>query len=143
FNETLEQRIHEATTQLTASTQRLEQQLREMTAMSDVALALGSTMDVETLLGMIMEKSKEVMQAEASSLLMLDQDASLLRFQVALGTAGVALQSTTMALGPGIAGWVAQTGEPLLVPDAYQDPRFDPSFDQRTGFRTQSILTVP
>ena len=143
FNETLEQRVHEATTQLTASTQRLEQQLREMTAMSDVALALSSTMEVQTLLGMIMEKSKEVMQAEASSLLMLDQDASLLRFQVALGTAGGALQSTTMAVGQGIAGWVAQTGEPLLVPDAYQEPRFDPSFDQRTGFRTRSILTVP
>jgi GAF domain-containing protein len=38
---------------------------------------------------------------------------------------------------------VAQTGEPLLIPDAYQDPRFDPSYDKRSGFRTRSILTVP
>jgi adenylate cyclase len=143
FNETLEHRTREATTQLATTAQRLEQQLREMTAMSDVALALTSTMDVHTLLGMIMEKSKEVMQAEASSLLMLDQEAGLLRFHVALGTAGTALQSATVPLGHGFAGWVAHTGEPLLVPDAYQDERFDPSFDQRTGFRTRSILTVP
>jgi class 3 adenylate cyclase len=48
-----------------------------------------------------------------------------------------------VALGHGIAGWVAQTGAPLLIPDAYQDPRFDPSYDKRSGFRTRSILTVP
>jgi adenylate cyclase len=92
---------------------------------------------------LIMDKSKEVMRAEASSLFMLDQEAGLLRFHVARGTAGATLRSATVALGHGIAGWVAQTGEPLLIPDAYQEPRFDPSYDKRSGFRTRSILTVP
>jgi class 3 adenylate cyclase/DNA-binding response OmpR family regulator len=142
-NETLEQRVSETMSQLTGSTQVQEQQLREMEATSAISLALTSLMDVDELLTLVMDKSKEVMRAEASSLLMLDQEAGLLRFHVARGTAGEALRSATVARGHGIAGWVAQTGAPLLIPDAYQDPRFDPSYDKRSGFRTRSILTVP
>jgi len=83
------------------------------------------------------------MTAEASSLLVLEPETGKLQFVVARGTAGPALKSTTVDLGQGIAGWVAQTGEPLLIPDAYRDARFDPSYDERTGFHTRSILTVP
>jgi class 3 adenylate cyclase/DNA-binding response OmpR family regulator len=143
FNKALEQRVSEARVQLTSAAEVQAQQLREVEATSAISLALTSLMDVDELLTLIMDKSKEVMRAEASSLLMLDQEAGLLRFHVARGTAGAALRSATVALGHGIAGWVAQTGEPLLIPDAYQDPRFDPSYDQRSGFRTRSILTVP
>ena len=46
-------------------------------------------------------------------------------------------------LGVGIAGHVARTREPLNVPDAYADPRFNPQFDRDTGFRTRSILCAP
>ena len=143
FNVALEQRVSEAMAQLTRAGEVQAQQLREMEATLAISLALTSLMGVDELLTLIMDKSKEVMRAEASSLLMLDQAAGLLRFHVARGTAGAALRSATMALGHGIAGWVAQTGEPLLIPDAYQDLRFDPSYDKRSGFRTRSILTVP
>ena len=143
LNETPAQRVSETMPRLTGSTEVQEQQLRAMEATSAISLALTSLMDVDELLTLVMDKSKEVMRAEASSLLMLDQEASLLRFHVARGTAGAALRSATVALGHGIAGWVAQTGAPLLIPDAYQDPRFDPSYDKRSGFRTRSILTVP
>lgn len=120
-----------------------EQQLREMEAMSAVSQAMSSLLDPHELLTLVMDKSKEVMRAEASSLLLLDKEAGVLRFHVARGTAGEALRSATVQLGHGIAGWVAQTGEPQLIPDAYQDPRFDSSYDKRSGFRTRSILTVP
>lgn len=143
FNETLAQRVCDATSTIQEYTQLLERRLHEMEAMFEVSLALSSVMDVHRLLEMVMEKSKEVMHAEASSLLLLDQETGKLRFHVAQGTAGATLRSVTVELGQGMAGWVAQTGEPLLIPDAYQDPRFDPSFDQRSGFHTRSILTVP
>jgi CheY-like chemotaxis protein len=143
FNETLAQRVHEATAQIQDDAQLLERRLHEMEAMAAVSLALSSVMDVDRLLELIMDTSKDVMHAEASSLLLLEPEIQALRFQVARGTAGAALQSVTVALGQGIAGVVAQTGESLLIPDAYQDPRFDPSYDQRSGFRTRSILTVP
>jgi|GEM_PF-392807 len=143
FNENLEQRVEAATAQIKNYTQLLERRLREMEAMRDVSIAISSVMDVNLVLTLIMDKSKEVMNAEASSLLMLDKNLGKLRFHVARGTAGAALQSVTVDLGQGIAGWVAKTGEPLLIPDAYKDPRFDPSYDKRSGFRTRSILTVP
>jgi len=46
-------------------------------------------------------------------------------------------------IGRGLAGHAAATGETINIPDPYSDPRFDPSFDQRTGFRTRNILAVP
>ena len=95
------------------------------------------------MLEMIMEESKEVMSAEASSLMMLDEERQELVFQVATGEKGEALREIRIPLGRGIAGWVAQTGEPLLVPDAYENPHFNPESDRRSGFRTRSVLCVP
>jgi two-component sensor histidine kinase len=45
--------------------------------------------------------------------------------------------------GKGIAGWVAQHGKPLLIPNVGEDPRFYPGVDKMTGFETTSILCVP
>ena len=111
-------------------------------ALSEVSVAINS-LAVDIVLGQILDLSKEVMTAEASSLLVLDKSIGKLRFHVAKGEAAAALKSVTVELGQGIAGLVAQSGEPLLIPDAYKDPRFDPSYDRRTGFHTHSILTVP
>jgi len=143
FNDILAQRVHEATAQIQDDAQLLERRLREMEAMAVVSLALSSVMNVDRLLELIMDKSRDVMHAEASSLLLLKPETQRLHFHVARGAAEAALRSMTVALGQGIAGVVAQTGEPLLISDAYQDPRFDPSYDQRSGFQTRSMLTVP
>src|SRR5262249_22664338 len=48
-----------------------------------------------------------------------------------------------LALGEGVAGWVAQTREIVNIPDAYDDQRFQPSIDLKSGYRTRSILSVP
>ena len=136
FNEILAQRVTEAT-------EDLKRRVRELTALTEASMAINSVMNTDRLLEQILELSREVMTAEASSLLVLEPETGKLEFVVARGTAGPALKSTTVDLGQGIAGWVARTGESLLIADAYQDARFDPSYDQRTGFHTRSILTVP
>ena len=106
LNETLAKRVLERTAKIMDYNQILEQQLQEMEAMSDVSLAINSVMDVNLVLEMIMDKSKDVMNAEASSLLMLDKDTGKLRFHVAKGTAGKALESATVNIGQGMrAGW--------------------------------------
>ena len=136
FNEILNQRVVEAT-------HDLQRRVKELTALTEASLAINSVMNAERLLEKILELSRDVMTAEASSLLVLDRETGQLHFVVARGTAEQALKSATVGIGQGIAGWVAQTGEPLLIADAYQDPRFDPSYDQRTGFHTRSMVTVP
>ena len=128
---------------VTETTEDLKRRVRELTALTEASRAINSVMNTDRLLEQILELSREVMTAEASSLLVLEQETGKLQFVVARGTAGPALKSTTVDIGQGIAGWVAQTGEPLLIADAYQDDRFDPSYDQLTGFHTRSILTVP
>ncbi len=46
-------------------------------------------------------------------------------------------------IGSGIAGYVAKTGEPLNIPNAYEDERFNRSIDQKTGYHTKSLLCMP
>ena len=50
---------------------------------------------------------------------------------------------TRCAVGTGIAGYVAETGETLNVRDAYNDPRFNRAIDEQTGYSTKSILCMP
>ena len=121
----------------------LNRRLAESDALRQVAAAISSVMEVQPLLEMIMEKSKEVMDAEASSLMLLDEETQELVFNVATGEKGAAIREIRLPLGKGIAGWVAQNKEPLLVPDAYEDPRFNRDADKMSGFHTRSILCVP
>lgn len=136
FNEELERKVRGATAEI-------RYRLTESTALNEVAAAISSVMEVQPLLEMIMEKSKQVINAEASSLMLLDEERRELVFHVATGEKGEAVREIRLRLGQGIAGWVAQTGEPLVVADAYQDPRFNPEPDKKSGFRTKSILCVP
>jgi diguanylate cyclase (GGDEF)-like protein len=56
---------------------------------------------------------------------------------------GVETVEIRFPVGVGIAGSVGKTGEIVNIPDAYQDPRFNPEFDRKTGYRTRSILCIP
>ncbi len=135
-NQELDQRVK-------AAGDELDRRLAESQALSQVAAAISSVMEVQPLLEMIMGKSKEVMYAEASSLMLLDEETQELVFNVATGEKGAAIKEIRLPLGVGIAGWVAQNRVPLLIPDAYEDPRFNPEADKRSGFRTRSIVCVP
>jgi adenylate cyclase len=139
----LEQSTHVLEARVQQATATLQRRLRELSGMIDVARSIISVLDLDSLFTQIMQLSKDVMSAEASSLLVADAGTRTLRFLVATGAAGKAIAGGTIQFGQGIAGYVAETGESVLIPDAYQDPRFDPSYDRRSGFRTRSILTVP
>ena len=135
-NQELDQRVK-------AAGDELDRRLAESQALSQVAAAISSVMEVQPRLEMIMGKSKEVMYAEASSLMLLDEETQELVFNVATGEKGAAIKEIRLPLGVGIAGWVAQNRVPLLIPDAYEDPRFNREADKRSGFRTRSIVCVP
>lgn len=110
----------------------------------EVAGLITSSLDLEEVLERIMTTSREVMEADASSLMLLDESKGELVFQVAQGRVGEKLrEGFRLPLGKGIAGAVCLTGEPILVEDAYTDPRFHRDFDDRTGYRTKSLICVP
>jgi sigma-B regulation protein RsbU (phosphoserine phosphatase) len=126
--------------------QDLQQQglIRKLKQCLDVCRLINSTLELSEVLERIMTTSKEIMQADACSLLLVDENTDELVFQVAHGSVGDQLkQGFRLPRGKGIGGHVCDTGAPLLIADAYQDPRFHRDFDQRTGYRTRSILCVP
>lgn len=123
--------------------EQLEGMVQELNYLHQVSQRISEKKDIDVLLHEIMESCKEVTNAEASSLLIYDEDEDNLYFEVALGIGGEAVKKIICNMGEGIAGWVALNRQPLLVPDCYADERFNPDFDKQSGFVTRSMLCVP
>lgn len=110
----------------------------------DTAAVLNSSLDIEHLLPLVMISARDLLEAEASSLFLLDKKHNHLYCEVAIGEKGKTLkQYLRLEMGEGIAGWVAENKKPLLLEDAYQDQRFDQSWDKVSGFKTKSIICIP
>src|SRR5262252_2943695 len=118
-------------------------QNQEVTIFHDVAKALTSSLDLDSILQTIMEKMAEYFRPDTWSLLMVDEEHNELYFAIAVGDAAEALKDVRLKVGEGIAGWVAKNGEQLIVPDVYTDPRFATRIDEVTQWETRSIICVP
>jgi diguanylate cyclase (GGDEF)-like protein len=116
---------------------------QELTIFHDVAKALTSSLDLDSILQTIMEKMAEYFRPETWSLLMVDEQKNDLYFAIAVGAAAEVLANERVKVGEGIAGWVAKHGQTLIVPDVANDPRFSRRLDQVTRWQTQSIICVP
>jgi phosphoserine phosphatase RsbU/P len=122
----------------------LERQIYNLTKLVNINSMINSTLDMGRLLTVIMETIKDIMETDASTLLLYEERSNDLVFKVALGEAGKELtERYRMKLGQGIAGWVAEMRKPLVINDTYNDPRFDPEFDKKTGFVTRAIVCTP
>lgn len=104
---------------------------------------LASTLNLTFVLERLLEKAKEILEAEASSLMLLNEEKQELYFHTILGEKSEKLRNITLKLGEGIAGWVAQHREPLLIEDCTKDPRFYRKADETSGFQTKSMMCVP
>ena len=120
-------------------------------ALRDVGLALGTTLDLDSLLRLILERTTEALEAERATLFLLESKADRSTtpptrsetMLVSRVTEGGEVDEISLHLGQGIAGEVARTGTVANVRDAYLDPRFSRAWDERSGFRTRSVLCVP
>src|ERR1700730_4887117 len=110
----------------------LKRQVERLSLFHDVGKTLASTLDLQKILQTIMERISDILQPDTWSLLMLDENAQELYFEIAIGAGADKLKDVRVKLGEGIAGWVAQHAEPLLVEDAKKDPRFSSRFDELT-----------
>ncbi len=130
--------------ELKAQLASCQERIRRLSMCMEVSRLISSSLNLGEVLDRIMTTSRKLMQADASSLMLLDEKSGDLVFQVAQGQVGERLrEGFRLPKGQGIAGCVCQSGEPILVEDAYKDPRFHKDFDERTGYRTRSILCVP
>jgi diguanylate cyclase (GGDEF)-like protein len=115
----------------------------EVTVFHELGKALTSSLQLDQVLRTIMEKINEVLRPDTWSLLLMDVDKGELYFQIATGTGAEALKDVRIKLGQGLAGWVAQTGEVVVVPDTSKDSRFFAQVDEKTKMETRSIVAVP
>ncbi|UCG07141.1 MAG: sigma 54-interacting transcriptional regulator [Desulfobacterales bacterium] len=109
----------------------------------EISTWVSSVQDLDQLLELIIETATRMMDAKASSLLLLDPRTKKLYFKVATGAKKEDVKRFEIELGQGIAGYVAQTGESLLIPDVSKDPRWYKEISESIGFRTRSIACVP
>jgi adenylate cyclase len=112
----------------------------KMAILLDVATSLSQTLDLDILIHNIIKKVTEILDAERSSLFLLDHDTDELWSKVAQGTEFAEIR---FPCSEGLAGHAVSTGQVLNIEDAYEDPRFNPAFDRATGFRTKSVICVP
>lgn len=95
------------------------------------------------LLEIIVHKSSEVVDADRSTLFLVDHREKRLWTVVAEGMSAGTEHILTLPLGAGIVGHVAGTATQLIINDAYSDPRFDRSVDSRTGYHTRNLVATP
>lgn len=119
------------------------EKLKKLDRLLDVTKNINSTLNKDELLKVIMHSAEIVMDAEASSLMMLDEETGELVFDVATGPVGDQVAEMRIPKGKGIAGFVAETGETVIVEDARTDKRFYASVGDETGFVTKSLVCVP
>lgn len=117
--------------------------IRRLKMLQEISAVLNSTLDQAEIRKRAIEAATVLMDAEAGSLLLLDEAVGELYFEVALGEKGEGVREYRLKVGQGIAGYVAQTGQPLIINNVQDDPRFSPEADKRSGFVTRNMVCVP
>ncbi len=118
-------------------------QTEAMRSLVDTAQVLSSTLEPNKLLSLLLQQALNQLHLEAASIALTEPDRQELVFQMAAGVFSEKMIGLRLKIGQGIAGWVAQSKQAVVVPDVSADPRFFAAFDQITGLRTRSVLCAP
>ncbi len=125
----------------------LESKVENLKVLIDVSSLISSTLDLNDLMPLVMEKAKNVMDAEACSILFYNRETNKLEFEIAMcdedSKSDILKKTITLDMGQGIAGWVAENRKPLIIEDVKKDNRFFQNADKMTGFTTKGIVAVP
>jgi signal transduction histidine kinase len=120
--------------------QELALQHERFEAVVAIGQAIGSITDLDGVLTRVMDHTTRLMRAERSTLYLIDRDRKEIWSKVVQGEG---LKEIRLPLGSGIAGWVCVNDQPVLIPDASRDARFNPEVDRTTGFKTRSMVVAP
>ena len=113
---------------------------RRFELLADLGAMIAREVELDELLASFAERVARALGADRASLWLIDGASGELRARVA---DRVDPEDLRLPVGRGIAGHVARTGETLSLADVTTDPRWLPEFDERTGYRTRSMLSAP
>ena len=112
----------------------------KLMSLLEISKAMSAETGLNALLDVIMRETTRALDAERSTLFLLTPGGDDLWSRIALG---LEPREIRLKAGEGIAGFVASTGRPVNIPDAYADPRFSPEVDRQTGYRTRTVMAAP
>lgn len=121
----------------------LWRQIERFHVVQQISQELVSELDLERLLHTIVRSAVEMMEAQAGSLLLLDEKTDELVFQVIEGGGGARLQDKRMSRYQGIGGWVLNHQEAVIVDDALQDDRYNAEIGASVDYTTTSMICAP
>ena len=99
--------------------EQLNHRLVELSTLNQISQAIASTLNLTEILSLVTKGTLNLMEVEAVSVALLEDDQKHLQFVAAAGKAAVFIKNKRLNLNQGIAGWVIQHGEPLLVQDVH------------------------
>ncbi len=112
--------------------------LQDLHKVLDISRSMVATVDLDNLLGLIVQRSMELLDSERATVFLYDQQNDQLVSRIAAGEKEIRFPADR-----GIAGAAITSRSIINIPDAYADERFHPEIDKKTGFRTRNILAVP
>jgi K+-sensing histidine kinase KdpD len=118
----------------------IELRFSKLQRLIEASKIINSTLDLDELLELILNSATKSIDADRGTLYLVDDIKKELWSKVHQGTDMVEIR---LPIGKGLAGYVAETGETINIPDTYADPRFNPDIDKRTGYRTRNMLCIP
>lgn len=117
-----------------------KQHINRLNLLIEATKSVNSTLDLDKLLEIILDTAVKSINADRGTLYLLDEEKNEI-WSTALH--GAEVVEIRLPVGKGLAGYVAKTGETINIPDAYNDSRFNPDVDKRTGYRTNNMLCMP
>jgi signal transduction histidine kinase/FixJ family two-component response regulator len=119
----------------------LKRRVGELNALYEAGKSIGSSANLSELLRQIVVLAASVTEAQIGSIMLLDDKREYLTIEAAIGLSEDIVNRTRLPIGASIAGYVAKTGEPLVVKDVENDPRFQRINNERYG--PASLLCTP
>ena len=116
--------------------------LSDLHVFHQLARSLTSSFDLDTVLRTILEHMERTIEAELWTLLMLDDDTQELYYAIAAGGEQAALSDLRVKVGEGVAGWVVQHGETLILPESENDPRLRKPGAAKPS-KIRSVIALP
>ena len=114
--------------------------LDKLSLLIEATKIVNSVLNIDSLLGLIMDVATRSISADRGTLYLIDRATDELWSKVAQGVDMVEIR---LPVGKGLAGYVARTGEIVNITNAYQDARFNPEIDKKSGYSTQTVLCMP
>ncbi len=142
-NRRLYQEVRRELTERKRAEGTLRQRNRELALLNRASRALISTLDLDRVLITAMEEVCHLLDVVAASVWLSDPETGEVICRQASGPGSEIVRGWRLAPGEGIAGWVAASGESLIVSDTLADERHFRGVDQQTGLAIRSILSVP